>query len=138
MPVTLRLTKNFWLDEFLVSEEHPQLIRDVKLRDSQVDKLLYLCAFCLQPLRDKFGPCKVLSGFRTKMLNSAIGGSPRSQHMDAEASDIVFPKSRMLDVYGYLVGDLKYVGEVIYYKSSNFVHVSLPKLNVKMDHFIKE
>jgi len=138
MPVTIRLTKNFWLDEFLVSDKHPDLIRDAKLTNEEIDKLFYLSSFCLQPLRNKFGPCKINSGYRTKQLNAAIGGSSRSQHMLAEASDVVFPKSNLLDVYAHLTGEVKWPGEVILYKSRNFLHVSLPRLNVNMDHFIKE
>lgn len=37
-------------------------------------------------------PIKVLSGYRCPELNHAVGGSPRSQHLVAQAADIVCPE----------------------------------------------
>ena len=42
-----------------------------------------------QPLRDHFGvPIKVTSGYRSKELNDAIGGSSTSQHSFGQALDL--------------------------------------------------
>lgn len=43
----------------------------------------------LDPLRERFGrPVIISSGFRSKDLNGAVGGSKTSQHMKGEAADI--------------------------------------------------
>jgi hypothetical protein len=41
----------------------------------------------LQPVRDKFGPVTVTSGYRSPELCQAIGSSVNSQHTKAEAVD---------------------------------------------------
>lgn len=43
----------------------------------------------LDPLRKLWGsPIWVNSGYRSKALNSAVGGAPNSQHLRGEAADI--------------------------------------------------
>lgn len=45
----------------------------------------------LQYMRDYCGfPFKILSGFRCKDHNTAIGGKPNSQHLNGNAADIVY------------------------------------------------
>ena len=42
-----------------------------------------------QPIRDHFGvPIRISSGYRSKDLNTAVGGSLSSQHCTGEAIDI--------------------------------------------------
>lgn len=55
----------------------------------QVKALTALVDNVLDPLRERFGhPIIVSSGFRSKDLNGAVGGSNTSQHMKGEAADI--------------------------------------------------
>ena len=55
----------------------------------QEEALTALVDNVLDPLREKFGkPVIVSSGFRSKDLNGAVGGSKTSQHMKGEAADI--------------------------------------------------
>lgn len=55
----------------------------------QVKALTALVDNVLDPLRERFGrPIIVSSGFRSKDLNGAVGGSRTSQHMKGEAADI--------------------------------------------------
>lgn len=53
-----------------------------------ISRLKGLCANILEPLRVKFGPLRVNSGYRSAELNAAIGGAKTSQHMRGEAADI--------------------------------------------------
>lgn len=84
----MRLTDNFGLAEMQRS--------DVALRhglDNQAPKrciqaLRALCTCVLEPLRQRFGPVRILSGYRSPALNTLVGGSPNSQHMCGEAADI--------------------------------------------------
>lgn len=51
--------------------------------------LIALITNCLDPIRALWGgPVIVNSGFRTPMLNKAVGGAVNSQHMQGEAADI--------------------------------------------------
>ena len=40
-----------------------------------------LCEWWLEPLRDRFGPVQVVSGFRTVTHNALVGGVPHSIHL---------------------------------------------------------
>jgi len=42
----------------------------------------------LQPIRDKFGPLKINSGFRNAILSALVGSSTSSNHCRGEAADI--------------------------------------------------
>ena len=51
--------------------------------------LTALVANVLDPLREAFGkPIVVISGYRCRKLNRAVGGASRSQHITGEAADI--------------------------------------------------
>lgn len=55
----------------------------------QIKNLENLVKYILDPLREKWGkPINVNSGFRSKELNTAIGGSKTSDHMNGNAADI--------------------------------------------------
>jgi hypothetical protein len=56
-----------------------------------------LCVQFLEPLRAKFGPCQVMSGYRHKAYNASIGGALHSQHdydddPSTVASDLIFAR----------------------------------------------
>lgn len=52
-------------------------------------RLHYLMEKCLDPIREAWGkPIGVNSGYRSLILNIAVGGSPTSQHLTGEAADI--------------------------------------------------
>lgn len=54
-----------------------------------IDNLDAVCVNVLEPARKFLGkPITVNSGYRSKAVNDAVGGSPNSQHMKGEAVDI--------------------------------------------------
>ena len=54
-----------------------------------LENLKQIAENIFQPLRKRFGvPIGVTSGYRSKELNTLIGGSKTSQHMKGEALDI--------------------------------------------------
>jgi zinc D-Ala-D-Ala carboxypeptidase len=85
----MKLTKNFWLSEFLVSStadakgiantptpEHEQRIRKV-------------LAPGLQIIRDELGVAvTITSAYRNPQVNKLVGGVPNSDHPQAWAADI--------------------------------------------------
>lgn len=81
----MKLSKNFTLRELTKTNtgipNNPSEI--------EIERLRLLCEKVLQPLRDKFGhPIIVNSGYRSPLVNKAVGGAPGSQHVRAEAVDI--------------------------------------------------
>jgi hypothetical protein len=55
--------------------------------DAEVKALEALALTLLEPVRAKFGPVSIHSGYRNPAVNAAIGGSKSSQHMKGEAAD---------------------------------------------------
>jgi uncharacterized protein YcbK (DUF882 family) len=45
------------------------------------DDLLDLCTRYLEPLRARFGPVTIVSGYRHRAYNRSIGGAPESFHI---------------------------------------------------------
>jgi hypothetical protein len=91
--------------------------------------LARLCVQFLEPMRKKFGPAKVLSGYRHRAYNIKIGGATKSQHNYDDdpttvAADTTYAKGtpqqwaaearRLSDKLGF--------GGVGEYDNSGFVH----------------
>ena len=56
--------------------------------EKQIARLQELCVHVLEPLRRAFGVIRITSGFRSRLLNQAVGGVATSQHLLGEAADI--------------------------------------------------
>jgi uncharacterized protein YcbK (DUF882 family) len=69
-----RLTPHFTVEEF---DSHDGALVPV----ADLVALEHLCEWFLEPMRREFGPCRVLSGFRSQRHNAAVGGARRSVHM---------------------------------------------------------
>ncbi|MCS6818356.1 MAG: D-Ala-D-Ala carboxypeptidase family metallohydrolase [Chitinophagales bacterium] len=88
----MQLSKNFTLAEMLRSQTATRLGYDEQFKPSGpvIANLKALCENLLQPLREQLRKSiQVTSGYRCKRLNTAIGGSAKSQHLTGQAADIV-------------------------------------------------
>lgn len=86
----MKLSKNFSLDEFLVSQTAARNSIDMTPSPLVVDNLRLLVEGCLQPIRDHARrPIFISSGYRPLELNTRIGGSATSAHLSGNAADIV-------------------------------------------------
>lgn len=81
---------------------------------AETKALVALATSLLEPIRAKFGPVSIHSGYRSKAVNEAIGGSKSSQHMKGEAADFHCPAAKLEAVMKWIVTEsgLKY-GQVI-------------------------
>jgi hypothetical protein len=90
--LSLPLSKHFTLGDFLRSATAE---RDESLEAEQkhppeeiVLNLQYLVETALQPVRGLLGfPVRIMSGYRSPLLNKLVGGSATSQHCRGEAAD---------------------------------------------------
>lgn len=128
----MKLTKNFTLEELCKT--------DTGLPNSpmidQEEKLLYLASYLLQPIREKWGPIQINSGFRSPLVHQALtrSGAPTSktsQHLEGEAADIK-PLTQGVTcevVWDWACKNLTY-GQCIleYHNGSTWVHISLPRV----------
>lgn len=78
----MRLSQNFELREFTRSQTASRLGLDNTPPESSLPAIQALVDGVLQPARTHFGKSmNINSGFRSKAVNEAIGGSKTSQHM---------------------------------------------------------
>lgn len=83
------LSKNLTLQEAITSQTATRLKIDNTPNERQIENLKLVATHCFQPIRDHFGkPIRVSSGFRSKALNKAIGGSATSDHPEGLALDL--------------------------------------------------
>jgi hypothetical protein len=88
----MKLSENFNLSEFQVSETAARRGIDMTVPAELVPRLRLLCENVLEPVRRHFGkPVVISSGWRPPKLNKIIGGSATSQHSLAEAADFEVP-----------------------------------------------
>lgn len=87
----IKLSNNFSLGEFLKSNTADRLgfSEQYNPPSEYIANMVELCEKVLQPLRDQLGQSiRVTSGYRSKPLNEAIGGSKTSDHSFGRAADI--------------------------------------------------
>lgn len=85
----MKLSKNLSLGEFTNSQTAKRRGIDNTPGIDHLEAAKELAENVFQPIRDHFGtPIYISSGYRSKALNEAIGGSQTSQHSKGEAIDI--------------------------------------------------
>jgi zinc D-Ala-D-Ala carboxypeptidase len=84
----MKVSKHFALAEFTRSESAKRHGVSNEPTPEHLENLKVLCEKVLEPIRVKFGPINISSGYRSKALNHYIGGSLNSQHCEAKAADI--------------------------------------------------
>jgi hypothetical protein len=94
----MRISKNFTLDEFTVSQTAERFGIDMHPPELIVDNIKKLVIACLQPLRDEAGPIYISSGYRPLELNTRIGGSKTSAHVKGNAVDFSVTNMTPFDV----------------------------------------
>jgi hypothetical protein len=98
-----------------------------------------------EPIREHFGvPIHVSSGYRSKELNSAIGGSLSSQHCQGEAIDIDMDGSSSgvtnADVYNFIKDNLEFdqlIWEFGTDSNPDWVHVSYESTGKQRKQILK-
>ena len=84
----MRLSEHFNLAEFTRSESAKRHGVSNEPTPEHLENIKALCEKVLEPIRVKFGPINISSGYRSKALNHYIGGALKSQHCEGKAADI--------------------------------------------------
>ncbi len=87
-----QLSPHFKLSELLRTDKGRELGLPNDPSPEIVANLRKLCAEALEPIREKVGPLKVNSGYRSDAVNKAVGGSTTSAHSFGLAADLHPPK----------------------------------------------
>ena len=86
----MKISNNFTLSEITHSNTAKRLGIDNAPNKEDLQNIKNLIRVLIQPMRDALGPIRISSGYRSPKLNSAIGGSNKSQHCKGEALDLQF------------------------------------------------
>jgi uncharacterized protein YcbK (DUF882 family) len=134
----MKLSHNFTLAELIKSETAIRRGIDNTPPPSVVENLQQLVTNVLQPVRDKFGPLIVTSGYRSRQLNVAIGGSPTSDHVLGMAADIEAPALDNKVLAQYIQNNMKFTQLILEFYTegephSGWVHISYNKDNLKQE-----
>lgn len=80
----------------------------------------------LQPLRNKFGPLRLSSGYRCLQVNRLLKSSDTSFHLRGMAADIepIFHKIKLYTVLEWLYFNCSFVELIAEYFPSGWVHIA--------------
>jgi hypothetical protein len=96
-----------------------------------------------EPIREHFGvPIHIISGYRSKELNSAIGGSSTSQHCQGEAIDIDMDGTSITNaqIFNFIKDNLVFdqmIWEFGTDKNPDWVHVSYESTGKQRKQILK-
>ena len=132
------LSKNFSLSELTKSEMAVRKDIDNTPPLQVIENLEDLVNNILQPLREKLGPVMVTSGYRSPKLNTAIGGSPTSDHCLGMAADIEVLGKDNKELAHYIRDNFKFTQLILEFYTdgvadSGWVHVSYDKDDLKCE-----
>lgn len=124
----MNLSKNLTLEEVTSSSTADRLhIRNDNMSDDVLENLKAIANNVFQPARDKLGPIKISSGYRSPELNKAIGGVQSSQHSAGEALDLQGIGVSNSDLFHFIKNNLPFDQLIWEFGSDNnpeWVHVS--------------
>ncbi|MDJ0952556.1 MAG: D-Ala-D-Ala carboxypeptidase family metallohydrolase [Acidimicrobiia bacterium] len=118
------ISKNFSLDEFLVSQTATRHGIDMTPPPEIENNIKRLVIDVMQPLRDIAGPLLISSGYRPEDLNSLIGGSKTSAHRFGCAADFRSNLMTPLDLCELIV-DLNLPFDQVIHEFGRWVHVGI-------------
>lgn len=88
----MQLSKHFTLEEMILSQTAVRHNLDNNPDPAVINNLKALCENVLEPLREAAGTSiHVNSGYRSPLVNRAVGGVASSQHCYGQAADITIP-----------------------------------------------
>tara|TARA_B100000287_G_scaffold253580_1_gene238259 strand:- start:32 stop:490 length:459 start_codon:yes stop_codon:yes gene_type:complete len=124
----MRLSKNFTLSEITKSNTAKRLGIKNAPNKEHLSNMQILIRDLIQPMRDALGPIRISSGYRSPVLNRAIGGSTKSQHCKGQAVDLQFwEKGEMCNkkVYDWVLKEGIEFDQMINEFDYAWIHISL-------------
>jgi len=122
----MRLTAHFTLAEFTRSESAKRHGVSNQPTPEHIQNIKILCERVLEPIRMKFGPLILSSGYRSKVLNHYIGGSLKSQHCEGKAADLDMDGVDGVtnkEIFEYIKNELEF-DQLINEFNYSWIHVS--------------
>jgi len=104
----MNLSPHFTLEEMIKSQSGDRAGIDNLPPPACREALRALCTHVLEPIRERFGPVVINSGYRGPELNRMVGGAASSQHCSGEAADIEVPGMSNADLARWVEKNLEY------------------------------
>jgi len=126
----MQLSKNLALAEVMRSETAKRKGISNMPTPEHIENFKLLAENVFQPIREHFGvPIHISSGYRSKALNTAVGGSLSSQHCSGEAIDIDMDGTSVKNaqIFNYIKDNLSFdqlIWEFGTDSNPDWVHVS--------------
>jgi len=121
--LSIKLTKNFYLEEFVTSQMAERNGYRNEPNEKQIENLRLLCVNVLQPLREIIKvPIFISSGFRSSIVNAAVGGRFNSQHLEGKAVDFTVPGVDLKEVFELIPKHFPF--DQLIYEFGMWIHVS--------------
>jgi hypothetical protein len=122
----MQLSAHFSLAEFIRSESAKRHGVSNQPTPEHLENIKILCERVLEPIRMKFGPINLSSGYRSKVLNHYISGSLKSQHCEGKAADLDMDGMGSVtnkEIFEYIKNNLEF-DQLINEFNYSWVHVS--------------
>jgi zinc D-Ala-D-Ala carboxypeptidase len=139
----MQLSKNLVLAEVIRSETAKRKGISNIPTPEHIENFKKLAENVFQPIRDHFGvPIHISSGYRSKALNKAIGGSLTSQHCQGEAIDIDMDGTSITNkqIFDFIKDNLVFdqmIWEFGTDKNPDWVHVSYESTGKQRKQILK-
>jgi len=139
----MQLSKNLTLAEVTRSESAKRKGISNQPTLVHLENFKKLAVNIFQPIRDHFDvPIHISSGYRSKALNSVIGGSSTSQHCQGEAIDIDMDGTSITNaqIFNFIKDNLNFdqlIWEFGTDKNPDWVHVSYESTGKQRKQILK-
>ena len=139
----MQLSKNLALVEVTRSETAKRRGISNMPTPEHIENFKLLAEKVFQPIREHFGvPIHISSGYRSKALNTAIGGSLTSQHCSGEAIDIDMDGTSVTNaqIFNYIKDNLNFdqlIWEFGTDSNPDWVHVSYESTGKQRKQMLK-
>ena len=118
---------NFSISELIHSDNAIKAGIDNTPTIKEIDNLLNLIFYCLQPIRDKLKkPMIITSGYRNTKVNILAGGKQNSQHLKGQAADFIVNNMSIQQVINFIIySDIEF--DQLINEYNKWVHISFVK-----------
>lgn len=118
----MKLSPHFYLSEFTTSQVATRQGINNEPSVKVIDNLSRL-AHRLEKVRAITGPIIITSGYRSPLLNQAVGGSQNSQHMEGLAADFICPRYEVETVFNKILEAVHY--DQVINEFGRWIHFSI-------------
>lgn len=125
---------NFSISELIHSDNAIKAGIDNTPTIKEIDNLLNLIFYCLQPIRDKLKkPMIITSGYRNMKVNFLAGGAINSGHLKGTCADFVVKGMSIEQIYQFIKkSGIKYTQLI--QEKGKWIHIQYNPANLKCEN----